>query len=263
MTSSASFALRTHLRTPRTRPLYSTASHSTTLRLRAINFQQRRKWSLLPDAQERRLKRLLDEANNRAHDPEIQAVYLRALGRLKPDEVVRRVELGKYAAGDNVIREYVKALVKTGAIERVNLPKLIGSVSGTGARTASMGAQTASKVGGLGGALDGIGNAAVSGSVGVSGAAGLGAGTNGTSAVANALGGRAGALWANGANGGVMSGTAAAPLHVALAEPSMLSQLWRTVSGAGRNVLCAGISRDDDGGTRHVARNGHKHGQGA
>ncbi|PXF49903.1 ATP-dependent zinc metalloprotease FTSH 5, mitochondrial [Gracilariopsis chorda] len=70
--------------------------------------------------------------------------------------------------------------------------------------------------------------AAVSGSVGVSGAAGLGAGTNRTFAVANALGGRAGALLANGANGGVMSGTAATPLPVALAKPSMPSHLWRT-----------------------------------
>lgn len=187
------------------------------------------------------MKRLLDEANNRAHDPEIQAVYLRALGKLKPDEVVRRVELGKYAAGDNVIREYVKALVITGAIERVNLPRLIGSVSNSGARSAGMGAQTSSKMGGLGGTLEGTGNAAVADTVGVSGAAGLGAGTNGTSAVANALGGRAGGVLGSGASAGVMSGTSAAPIHVALAEPSMLSQLWRTVRALGVTFFVLGF----------------------
>ncbi|PXF43623.1 ATP-dependent zinc metalloprotease FTSH 5, mitochondrial [Gracilariopsis chorda] len=83
--------------------------------------------------------------------------------------------------------------------------------------------------------------AAVSGSVGVSGAAGLGAGTTGTSSVANALGRRAGALLANGANGGVIPGTAATPLHVALAEPSMLSQLWRTDRALGVTFFVLGV----------------------
>ncbi|CAN8069845.1 unnamed protein product [Agarophyton chilense] len=233
MASSASIALRTHLRNPRPKPLYNCLSPNAVRRIRTTNVQQRRRWTLLPDAQERRLKRLLDEANSRAHDPEIQAVYLRALGKTKPQEVVRRVELGKYAAGDNVLKEYVRALVKTGAIDRINLPKLIDSVAHSSARASAplMGASTS--VGGPGGTA--ATTAGLNSNTATSALAGL------TSRVTAPSQGGTAAADAAAAAAATASGTANAPIHVSLAEPSMFSQLWRAVRVLGTTFLVLGF----------------------
>lgn len=176
----------------------------------------------------------MEEANLRSHDPEIQAAYLRALGKLRPDEVVRRVELGKYAAGENVAKEYVKALVATGALDRVKLPELLRSMTSTPklaseARTASMGAVLAGESG-MGGAGGSGGGAGGGGSFwGAASAAGAGSAraTAGAAGVLSSIAGK--------------TGTVAEPIHVNLAEPSTQSQIWRAVRVLGTTFLVLGF----------------------
>lgn len=164
-----------------------------------------RRWSFLPNAEERRLWRLAEEANARAHDPEIQAAYLRALGRVRPAEVVARVEGGKFATGESVAKEYVKALVATGGLDAVKLPQLLRTMGSAGS--------------------GGVGAAAAVGNAGARSSAGSAA------AAAAAVGGAA----------ALKSGGAADPIHVTLAEPSTQSQIWRAVRVLGTTFLVLGF----------------------
>lgn len=184
-----------------------------------------RYWSLLPDSQERRLNRLMQEANLRSHDPEIQAAYLRALGKVRPAEVVRRVELGQYATGEPVAKEYVKALVATGAIDSAQVAQILRAVgAGAGASAVNQGAGGGS--GGFGGGENegaGFGRAwGAAQSTGTTGVGVVGAAQAAQAAAAN-------------------SGSSTQPLHVALAEPSMQSQLWRLIRVLGTTFLVLGF----------------------
>lgn len=207
----------------RTAPLPSRASRS------GSTGGVRRSWSFLPNADERRLWRLAEEANSRGHDPEIQAAYLRALGKVRPAEVVRRVEGGKYATGENVAKEYVKALVATGALDRVKLPDLLRTMtagtSGKGVKEAETRVGGISLAAGMGG-----GGGAGGGGGGFWGAGGAPSGGVAGSSVAAALGAAA-----------VKNGTVADPLHVTLAEPSTASQIWRAVRVLGTTFLVLGF----------------------
>lgn len=147
----------------------------------------------------------MEEANVRSHDPEIQAAYLRALGRLRPAEVVRRVELGKYATGETVAKEYVKALVATGALDKASLSDVLRTVSAGGLPSVAGGAAAAAGSANVWGGLPGGGGAAA------------------------------------GAVAALQSGTVGEPIHVSLAEPSTQSQLWRAVRVLGTTFLVLGF----------------------
>lgn len=211
---------------------------------------QKRTWSFLPDSQERRLKRLMEEANQRAHDPEIQATYLRALGKTRPDEVVRRVELGTYATGENVAKEYVKALVATGNLDRVKLPDLLRSMTAGVGKSHALnagrgllgGVGVVGAVGAGGGAGGGSGAGAGGGASGAGGAGGAGySGFWGSSAAAAGAAAGAGAGGAALASVTSKAGTIAEPIHVTLAEPSTQSQIWRAVRVLGTTFLVLGF----------------------
>lgn len=228
MTPGTSLARSTHyLARAVARPRAPSLSH----------YQQKRAWSLLPNSQERRLKRLLEEANLRSHDPEIQAAYLRILGKLRPDEVVRRVELGTYATGENVAKEYVKALVATGALDRVKLPDVLRSMTsipkartflnthGSVASTAGVATEGpgAGSAGGAGGGTEGQ------------------AGSNGGVFGSRFWGGGSAAAVPPALATAVKNGTAVEPIRVALAEPSTASQIWRAVRVLGTTFLVLGF----------------------
>lgn len=194
-----------------------------------------RKWSFLPNADERRLTRLAEEANNRSHDPEIQAAYLRALGKVRPAEVVRRVELGTYAAGENVAKEYVRALVATGKLDSVKLPELLRIM-------------TAAPGGLKGGEMIKYASANIGDEVsGMGVRAGAGEGGNGNGSGGQSFWGRNSSSSPGGVGPGALgaaaakSGTAVEPLHVTLAEPSTQSQLWRAVRVLGTTFLVLGF----------------------
>lgn len=216
-------------------------ARSTHILLRALRtpspakpYHQKRAWSLLPNPEERRLWRLAEEANARSHDPEIQAAYLRALGKLRPTEVLRRVETGAFATGETVAREYLKALVATGHIDRVQLPLLLRTV-GAGAAAGPGRAGAGANAGSGAGANAGAGASANAGA-----SPNAGAGAN-----AGAAAGAAGRFWgAGGAAAAAMggkSGAAGEPIHVALADPSTQSQLWRAVRVLGTTFLVLGF----------------------
>lgn len=151
----------------------------------------------------------MEEANLRSHDPEIQAAYLRALGKSRPDEVVRRVELEKYATGEAVAKEYVKALVATGKLDRVKLASVLEKTTqSAGTNAATEAAFTKS--------LWGTSPAASTASSGLNSLA---------------------AASATSSN----SGTQTEPIHVALAEPSTASQLWRVLRVLGVTFLVLGF----------------------
>lgn len=177
--------------------------------------QQTRSWSLLPDSQERRLNRLMQQANNHLHDPEVQAAYLRALNRVRPAEVIRRVEMGTYATGESVAKEYVRALVATGAIDRAQMSNVLRTV-GVATATSAMS-----------GTSSGSGSSSSSSSWGLPPLPP----PPGHAAAAAA------AATASKINAASQSG----PLQVALAEPSTQSQLWRLVRVLGTTFLVLGF----------------------
>lgn len=177
---------------------------------------QQRPWSFFPNASERRLKRLAEEANRQTHDPEVQAAYLRILGKDRPTEVVRRVESGTYANGENVAKEYIKALVATGRFDSVSFSELLrASVAGNNVTATSR--ESLQKI--IASNTGGSGEQAFSGMRGMPGVAG-------DASIAGAIGAKQ-----------ALSGTPTEPLHVTLEEPSTQSQIWRAVRVFGTTFL--------------------------
>ncbi|KAG6622532.1 cell division protease ftsH [Phytophthora cinnamomi] len=76
----------------------------------------------------KQLKSLEQAANASPEDPYAQLRFLQELNRNNyPALVVRRVEENRFALDDAVQKEYVKALVKTGRLDTVDLPQLAGA----------------------------------------------------------------------------------------------------------------------------------------
>ncbi len=204
-----------------------------------------RSWSMFASAEERRLARLAEEANLRSHDAEIQGVYLRALGRIRPEEVIKRVEGGSYATGENVAKEYLKALVATGNLDRVKLPEILQAMTGKPAPTATVPKTFPSGPP----APSTLATAAAGGQGFFSSAADSVQGGAG-SPLSGALG-----MFAGKANSG---GSKVDPIHVTLAEPSMQQQLWRAVRVLGTTFLVLGfigVIMEERGVTRGMGIN--------
>ncbi|KAF1774696.1 P-loop containing nucleoside triphosphate hydrolase [Phytophthora cactorum] len=73
----------------------------------------------------RQLKSLEQTANANPEDPYAQLRFLQELNRNNyPALVVRRVEENRFALDEAVQKEYIKALVKTGRLDTVDLPQL-------------------------------------------------------------------------------------------------------------------------------------------
>lgn len=177
----------------------------------------RRSWSLVPNAGERRLARLKEAASSRPRDAEAQAAFLRALGETRPGEVVRAVEAGSLPTGDAIAREYIRALSRTDALRADKLPHVLAVIgperSGEAEGVNAFGARVASV-------------SAASGALPSNGPAPHLAGTSAAAAasIPNALG-----------------ASATSPLQVALAEPSLQSQLWKLVRVLGTTFLLLGF----------------------
>ena len=75
----------------------------------------------------RRLRNLEAEANRSPSSSASQAAYLRELNKVKPAEVLRRVDSGAFASDEVVVKEYLKALVATGRIDQANLSNISGA----------------------------------------------------------------------------------------------------------------------------------------
>ncbi|CAH0473736.1 unnamed protein product [Peronospora belbahrii] len=81
----------------------------------------------------KQLKSLEQTANANPEDPYTQLRFLQELNRNNyPALVVRRVEENRFAVDEAVQKEYVKALVKTGRLDTVDLPQLIQQIGTTG-----------------------------------------------------------------------------------------------------------------------------------
>lgn len=151
----------------------------------------------------------MEEANLRSHDPEIQAAYLRALAKSRPDEVVRRVELGTYATSEAVAKEYVKALVATGNFDRANIANVLQTTTKLASPSISAAATASPSFWGTLPATE--------------------AATTQSSPLAAATAASS------------KAGTQTEPIHVTLAEPSTASQLWRMVRVLGTTFLVLGF----------------------
>jgi ATP-dependent metalloprotease len=208
-----------------------------------LSFQPARSsWSLLPNSAERRLARLAEAAESRASDPDAAAAYLRALGEVRPADVVSRVESGSTPAGPAVAKEYVKALAATGELQSHKLPHVL-SVFNTLPGSASRGSAYSVSSGGT------VGNAfgsswrqprsvAAPATSATAGSTSLARGETvnpDIAALASAISADAGRAGAAGA------ATAAAPLQVALAEPSLQAQMWKLVRVLGTTFLLLGF----------------------
>ncbi|KAE9132737.1 ATP-dependent zinc metalloprotease FTSH 4 [Phytophthora fragariae] len=79
----------------------------------------------------KQLKSLEQAANSSPEDPYAQLRFLQELNRNNyPALVVRRVEENRFALDDAGQKEYIKALVKTGRLDTVDLPQLANADAG-------------------------------------------------------------------------------------------------------------------------------------
>lgn len=213
-------------------------------------YNGRRSWSLFANSEERRLSRLAEEANLRAHDPEIQAVYLRALGRVRPQDVIKRVEEGTFATGENVAKEYLKALVATGSIDRVKLPAMLRAITSTRSPAGvDVAKQQLPRMFGSGPATDTAATSATVMQAGVASASDSAPAAKSAAVDAASVG----MLASKGAGN-----SQANPIHVTLAEPSMQQQLWRAVRVLGTTFLVLGfigVIMEERGVTRGMGIN--------
>ena len=91
-----------------------------------LKLQQKRGLRYRSVRDDSRLERLREEAERYTSSPQAQAAYLRELGKVSPQEVVRRVERGRYSTGSEPIgKAYIKALVESGRLERTSLPEVL------------------------------------------------------------------------------------------------------------------------------------------
>ncbi|KAG7400712.1 ATP-dependent zinc metalloprotease FTSH 4, mitochondrial [Phytophthora boehmeriae] len=97
----------------------------------------------------KQLKALEQAANASPGDAYAQLRFLQELNRNNyPALVVRRVEENRFALDEASQKEYIKALVKTGRLDTVDLPQLTQSVGVAGASAAAAGS-SARQFGGL------------------------------------------------------------------------------------------------------------------
>lgn len=177
----------------------------------------RRSWSLVSDAGERRIARLKEQAASRPSDVEAQAVFLRALGEFEPAEVVRSVESGRLPASDAIATEYLRALSRTNGLRADKLPHVLAAI---GSKSPAMveggkafGAARTAMMSSVPTALNqGQSHSALKESV----------------AVASSM-------------PAILGGPRAAPLQVALTEPSLQAQLWKLVRVLGTTFLLLGF----------------------
>jgi hypothetical protein len=216
----------------------SAASNSSRLSVQPA--RSRSSWSLLPNLSERRLARLAETADARASDPEAVAAYLRALGEVRPAEVISRVESGSTPGGLAVSKEYVKALSATGALQSHKLPHVLNVFN---AHPSSRAVNAVPAFGNAFGAPlqppPSITNAASAAAAATPGQA-INPNIAALAAAINASGSRSGAGSAASSASGA-GASAAAPLQVALAEPSMQAQLWKLVRVMGTTFLLLGF----------------------
>ena len=62
-------------------------------------------------------------------DAGAQARFLREVGRLSPQIVMQRVESGRFASNETVLKEYIKALVVSGRLDQANLGDVVRAYS--------------------------------------------------------------------------------------------------------------------------------------
>jgi hypothetical protein len=195
-----------------------TAFSAATARYRVPNLN--RNWSFVANATERQLCRLQKAASS---SPDAQAAYLRALSKVRPEDVVSRVESGDAGRGVEVTKEYLRALSQTRALRADKLPHVLAAINSL--------PSSAAVVGNLGRAFQRSDHVASQGAAAAGDAA---RDASRYSAVP------AWALASLGRTDGAAS-TAVPPLQVALTEPSMQSQLWRLVRVLGTTFLLLGF----------------------
>jgi ATP-dependent metalloprotease len=75
-------------------------------------------------SQQKQLQALEREADAHPRDAEKQVELLRVLNTLDPDSVVRRCDSRQFATSEGVAKEYIKALVQLGRLDRTRLQDL-------------------------------------------------------------------------------------------------------------------------------------------
>jgi len=167
----------------------------------------------------------------RVADGAVQERFLREVGKISPEIVLQRYESGRFAANEGVFKEYLKALVATGRLDRTSMDDLLRNAHGTAASYShgpgafNMGPAMPALGAGWGAGATQPGVLQYGGSAGAAGTAGYAAGHAGQGA-AGFLGGQNGA-----------PGSEPLPLQVQIVEGNAKSQFWR----AARLLALAGM----------------------
>ena len=164
-------------------------------------------------------------------DAGLQHKFLRELNQHYPDAVVRRFEMGRFASNEEIVKEYLKAIARTGRLEQVSLREtLLRLQSGETGKKAAAAAAAAAETTGSTQAMGGLGNPFRQAGAGIS---------------------------------------SQDPLHVTMVEAGWKTQMWRTfrflavsfllVSAVGALMDDRGISsRMGMNNTIHTAENSDK-----
>lgn len=75
--------------------------------------------------------RLEEQANSKSGDSAAQAAFLQELGKSHPEVVIQRVQSQRFAANEQVFKEYIKALTSTKRLDQIALYDLLKVIFST------------------------------------------------------------------------------------------------------------------------------------
>ncbi|GBG33762.1 ATP-dependent zinc metalloprotease FtsH [Hondaea fermentalgiana] len=186
----------------------------------------------------------------RVADSVVQEKFLREVGKISPEIVLQRYESGRFASNEGVFKEYLKALVATGRLDRTSMDDIMRNAQGAGAgygHAASTAMPGAGAGGWLANATGSHGGSSMAGAnyygamgghgyqMHAAGAApGAGAGAGASSGMGGMFSSANPFLAAQQAG---QAGEGAAPVQVQIVEGNMKTQFWRIA----RLLALAGI----------------------
>ena len=80
----------------------------------------------------------------------MQHKFMRELNQYYPEAVIRRFEMGRFASSEEVVKEYLKAIARTGRLDHVSLRETLLKLQGTDAGKKATASAAAAAADGLG-----------------------------------------------------------------------------------------------------------------
>lgn len=123
----ASAAMRSSARAPSALSIVPRAARNSQATMTGMAPSKRTLFNMTERGRMRHLKTLEQDANMQPDDAFRQLRFLQELNKQYPALVIRRVEEGRFAVDEAIQKEYIKALVKTGGIDALDMKEVLAA----------------------------------------------------------------------------------------------------------------------------------------